>query len=270
MTRFPPRRSAAGSIRHEERIRGPAKRTQRFALHWRRLGIALAVITAMNTNTDDAFSLIHLSRPARVGNGPYPALLLLHGLGDSEQGLMPLAELFDPRVYVISARAPFAYGSGGYAWFDLDNEGYGLVASSLQNSLARLRTFLGQIVEAHPIDPVQLYAGGFSMGAAMAGALALLEPAKIAGAIMLSGFLLPDPEQRYRPNEAAGHPFFLAHGTADPVVPLEAAHLTREYLTATPVDLTYREYAAEHVVTPEEIADVNTWLGEQLSSGTRE
>lgn len=100
----------------------------------------------------------------------------------------------------------------------------------------------------------------------MAGAMALLFPDRIAGAIMVSGFLPPDASGRYRTGEAAGHPFFQAHGTMDPVVPLAYAQMTRAYLRATPVDLTYQEYPTGHTVTPEELLDLGVWFSNILDA----
>jgi phospholipase/carboxylesterase len=107
----------------------------------------------------------------------------------------------------------------------------------------------------------------------MAGALALLEPERVAGAIMVSGYLPPGGEHRYRGQEATGHPFFQAHGTLDSVVPLVAARQTRDYLRAhTAVDLTYREYAIGHTVSMEELLDLAGWFGGVLDAAdvTRE
>lgn len=101
----------------------------------------------------------------------------------------------------------------------------------------------------------------------MAGALALLEPEPVSGAIMVSGFLPRDDNGQYRSEEAAGHPFFQAHGMLDTVVPLMYAHMTRDFLLQTPVDLTYREYQIAHTVAPQEIADLSEWFGRVMERG---
>lgn len=212
----------------------------------------------------EQFSLIHQMIAAKEGNAPHPCLVLLHGLGDSEAGLMALAAQFDPRVYVISARAPLRHRWGGFSWYELETEGPGLGGKSIERSISLLQDFLDEIVRAYSVDPSRLYIGGFSMGAAMAGATALLFPDRIAGAIMVSGFLPPDVGGRYRAREAAGHPFFQAHGTMDPVISITYAHMTRATLRAMPIDLTYREYPTGHTVTPEEILDLGVWFANVL------
>jgi phospholipase/carboxylesterase len=205
-------------------------------------------------------SLIHLSRPAAAGDAPYPGLVLLHGLGSNELDLHGIATQLDPRFFAVSARAPYPYEWGGYAWYDLA-EGAGLGSPQIEASLRQIRDFLVEIVDAYPIDPHRLYVGGFSQGAAMAGATALLHPDLAAGAIMISGYLPPpDSEHRYDADAAAGHPFFQAHGTLDQVVPLTYAWQTREFLERTPVALTYREYPIGHEVSLAELQDLSSWL----------
>jgi phospholipase/carboxylesterase len=207
------------------------------------------------------FSLIHRLQPARRGAPPHPGLLLLHGRGSDENDLLALAAELDPRLFTVSARAPFRFPWGGYMWYDLEANMAGRPSQeSIQASLDRLRRFLDEIVAAYPIDQQRLYIGGFSMGAAMAAALALLEPKRLAGAIVLSGYLPLHTALPYRPQEAAGHPFFQAHGTFDPVLPVQLARLTRDYLTQTPVDLTYREYPIGHEVGDQELRDLAAWL----------
>lgn len=214
------------------------------------------------------FSLVHRTRPA-AGGGPHPALLLLHGLGSNEMDLHMLATQLDPRLYAISARAPFGQPWSGYMWYDLA-EGAGRGGQSIERSLERLGAFLQEMVDDYPIDPAQVYLGGFSQGAAMAGALALSEPQRVAGTIMISGYLPPPaPETPYDLAGAKGKPFFQAHGTADTVVLPDWARQTRDFLRSVPVDLTYREYPIAHEVSVEELADLASWLDRRLATATR-
>jgi phospholipase/carboxylesterase len=211
-------------------------------------------------------ALTHRISVARTGNLPHPTLLLLHGLGSNEDDLLSMAPELDPRVLIISARAPFAYRWGGFMWYDLEQHGPGLGSASIEEGLGLLRRFVKELLEEYPVDPQRLYLGGFSMGAAMAGGLALLEPESVAGAIMISGYLPPDPRGDYRTQDAAGRPFFQAHGTVDPVVPIEAARATRDYLSQSPVDLTYREYPIGHEMSYEELRDLTTWFSGVLDA----
>lgn len=210
--------------------------------------------------------LIHRIAPARSGTEPHPALVLLHGLGDDEAGMFSIATQLDPRVFALSVRAPLSYRWGGYMWFDIEREGPNLGGEGIEASIAALAEFLAAITSTYPIDPARIYLGGFSMGAAMAGAMTLLAPERIAGAVMVSGFLPPDPEGRYRTAEATGKPFFQAHGLHDQVVSLQYARMTREFLRETPVDLTYREYPTGHDVTLPELQELSSWFSSVLDA----
>ena len=211
------------------------------------------------------FALTHRTHPAVVGAEPHPALLLLHGRGADESDLLPLAGELDPRLFTVSARAPFRFPWGGYAWYHLDSNGVGFPEDgSLQRSLDLLRQLIDELIEAYPVDPRRLYVGGFSMGAAMAGSLALLQPERVSGAIVLSGYLPLRAGLPFRPQDAAGRPFFESHGTLDQVIPVSFARETREFLKGTPVALTYREYPIGHEISYQELRDLAAWTTEVL------
>lgn len=213
-------------------------------------------------------SLIHRTQPARSGSPPYPGLVLLHGLGSNELDLLSMAPVIDPRTYIISARAPLSYRWGGYMWYDLEQHGPGLGSESIEAALQSLERFLQEVIESYPIDSQRLYVGGFSMGAAMAGALGLLYPEKVSAGIMVSGYLPPDPGDRYRTAAAAGHPYFQAHGTNDSVVSIDVARQTRDFLLGTPIELTYREYPIGHEVSLPELQDLAAWFAAVLDSAS--
>lgn len=211
------------------------------------------------------FSLVHRTAPPRTGSAPHPALLLLHGRGTDENDLLPLTGEIDERLFGVSARAPFQFPYGGYAWYELDPNGVGYPdQTSLLASLQLLSAFIGEILEAYPIDPARLYVAGFSMGSVMAGTVTLTDPERVAGGMILSGYLPIHNQLPLKLHEAAGHPIFQAHGTYDPVIPVAFGRETRDYLQTTPVDLTYREYPMAHQISGPELADMRGWMAERL------
>jgi phospholipase/carboxylesterase len=150
---------------------------------------------------------------------------------------------------------------GGYAWYDLDQRGVGYPSGhSLSQTLDLLDRFIDEILRAYPITDGQLYVGGFSMGAAMSATLALLFPDRIAGALVLSGYVPPDPGLPYRLDAVTGHPVFEAHGIRDQVIPIEWGRRSRDFLAGTSVDLTYTEYPMGHEISQRELVDAATWL----------
>jgi phospholipase/carboxylesterase len=91
-------------------------------------------------------------------------------------------------------------------------------------------------------------------------------PEKLAGLVGLSGYLplaALTTAERHAAN--ASTPVFLAHGSADPVVPVARGLAARDTLTALGHPLEWHEYGMEHTLCIEEIGDLNRWLLRVLS-----
>ncbi len=212
-------------------------------------------------------SLFHKTLPASQGSPPYPGLLLLHGRGSNEDDLLSLGPQLDNRLAVVSARGPFALGPSSYYWYDLEASLAGRPSKdSIENSLQLVSDLLHEMVERYQVDPQRMLVGGFSMGGAMAAAAILTLPRQVYGGLILSGYLPIHSNLDFKPEEAAGHPIFQAHGTQDSVLPVELGRMTRDYLAKTPLDLTYREYPIGHEVSAAELADARAWVGRVLAS----
>lgn len=213
-------------------------------------------------------SLVHIFRPALTGEAPHPATILLHGLGSNERDLVSMAPAFDPRLAVISVRAPLAaQNAGGYMWFDYETDGLGLGGRGLQQSLRLLESFLASAIQTYDLDARRVVLMGFSMGCAMTGAFAMLRPEQLLGAIMLSGWLPVDTTRpQYDADACRGLQVFQGHGVQDPAVDVEYGRQTRDALLDLGVDLTYREYPIGHEVSAQEVGDVSAWLTHVLDN----
>ncbi len=212
--------------------------------------------------------LVHLVRPPIIEAGTPPLLLLLHGIGSNEHDLYGLAPFLDKRFLIISVRAPNILGPGSYAWFEADFTPQGPVINPEQAeaSCKTLITFLKEAITIYDADPKQVYLMGFSQGAIMSASVALTQPELVAGAVMMSGRILPEIRPLIASNEElSGFPFLVVHGTVDMVLPITHGHASRELLSSLPVDLTYHEYPMGHEVNQESLSDVTAWLTEQLN-----
>jgi phospholipase/carboxylesterase len=126
---------------------------------------------------------------------------------------------------------------------------------------------IGEAAEAYAADSSRVYLLGFSQGAIVAYTTALTDPRAVAGVVACGGRIPPEVEPwAVAPEETAGLPVCLLHGTGDTVLPIEWARKARTFLEARGVALTYREYDAPHTITPEMLADANTWLAERLAA----
>jgi phospholipase/carboxylesterase len=211
--------------------------------------------------------LVHLVRQPIIEADTPPLLLLLHGIGSNEHDLYGLAPFLDKRFLIISVRAPNTLGPGSYAWFEVDFTPQGPVINPKQEEASRetLISFLKEAITAYGADPKQVYLMGFSQGAIMSASVALTQPELVAGAVLMSGRILPEIQPLIASKEELeGLPFIVVHGTADTVLSITYGRASRELLASLPVDLTYHEYSMGHEVSQESLSDVTAWLTEQL------
>ena len=125
--------------------------------------------------------------------------------------------------------------------------------------------FIGLAVTTYSANPRQVYLMGFSQGAIMSASVALTRPDLVAGAVLMSGRILPEIQPMMASNEQLKDlPVLVIHGTRDTVLPIYNGRASRDLLSTLPVDLTYHEYAMGHEVSPESLADVTGWLSERL------
>ncbi len=205
--------------------------------------------------------------PRLAGAGPPPLLLLFHGYGANEYDLFDLADYVDPRFYVVSARAPLALPWGGFAWYHLGGAPGRLVPEP--QSRAQAADLVERFVETLPgrigTDPRRTYLLGFSQGAIMGFVAALRHPTHIAGLIPISGYLDPELLPPGGPQLLAGMPILHMHGSYDDVIPVAAAHMTRDLLQHSGTRYSYHEYPIGHGIHPDGVQLIQTWLGERLA-----
>ncbi len=207
-------------------------------------------------------------RPQTPGNEKPPLLLLLHGFGSNEQDLMSLAPYLDPRLHILSARAIYDLGFGGYAWYPL----YGVPGDLRADDAARdqaleiLQKFIAMLPERVGADPRRFYLMGFSQGAIMSLGLALTMPELVAGVIASSGYLEPAFESLAEPAKLAGRDFLLLHGTDDEVIPVEGSRRANQFLSGTPARVAFHEYPTGHGIHPDALPVLQAWIAERLDN----
>jgi phospholipase/carboxylesterase len=179
-------------------------------------------------------------RPTKSGPAT-PLVVLLHGRGADEYDLLDIAN-FLPRAYTYaSVRAPVPVEGGGYTWFE--NRGVARpIPRSIASSTAAFRAWLDD--PAIGCATQTCYLVGFSAGMMMAAALALDDPSRFAGAVLLSGAIA-----------------FYGRGTLDDVIPHDLVSQTDAYLRGrSGASLTFREYPHGHSISRAELEDIATWF----------
>lgn len=194
------------------------------------------------------------------------SVILMHGLGadghDFADVAQVLSEAAEPnRWRFVLPHAPslpvtINMGMTMPAWYDILDMSqprevdWGTVTDSQANIEAILAS------EQAP----KIVLAGFSQGGAMALHVGLRHQAAVAGVLVMSGYLL-EGEQHPCPQKVAEIPIGLFHGSADPVVPLEAAQSAASTLEQAGFAHSFRTYQGmQHSVCDEEIRDVFAWL----------
>ena len=221
----------------------------------------------MDMEEQTSLNLTHMLRPAleRPADGALvPGLLLLHGRGADEADLMGLESALDPRLTIVSARAPFRLGPG-FAWYGMSEVGKP-DPDTLRASVRELEDFIDGLSEAYDIDPARLYLMGFSQGAVMSATMALLKPGAVRGALLHSGYVPANAGLGFSHEAAEGKPFYLAHGKYDDVIPVTFGRDSHEYLQAANAEVEYREYPIGHTISEESLYDLSEWLSARLDA----
>jgi phospholipase/carboxylesterase len=216
-------------------------------------------------------SLVHRVRepgvaPARSERAPL--LVLFHGVGSNELAMAALAERFDGRFVVISARSPIELAPYAFGWFRVTFTIGGPVidGDELQAAWTRATSFIDEAVAAYDADPTRVFVAGFSQGGIVALATLLTAPEKIAGAVCMSGRLPPEVLPHVVSlDRLRGKPVLIVHGTHDETLGITYGRSARQMLRPFPLRLEYREFEMGHTTSDESVATVAAWLTARLS-----
>jgi phospholipase/carboxylesterase len=206
-----------------------------------------------------------------TGKQPTGSVIWMHGLGADGHDFEPIVpEIVRPNERALRFVFPNAPVrpvtiNGGYAmraWYDI----IGIDRHSAQDeqgiraSDALVRTLV-QRENERGISTERIVLAGFSQGGAMALMTGTRYPEKLAGVMALSCYMLLATKfeaERSAANQMT--PIFIAHGTQDPVVPLQLGEDTRQLLEKSGYAPEWHPYPMPHSVCPEEVADIAAWL----------
>ncbi|MCV6588956.1 MAG: alpha/beta hydrolase [Marinobacterium sp.] len=205
-------------------------------------------------------------RPAQA------VVIWLHGLGADGHDFVPVVpylKLSDAlSVRFIFPRAPVqpVTVNNGWemrAWYDILSMGASreINEQTLFVSAARISTLIDQQC-AEGIAAQKIILIGFSQGGAVAYEAGLGYPQQLGGIAALSTYLATDPASRLRC--AADFPLWIAHGTADDVVPLNLGEQARDRLQLLGLKPQWHTWPMAHEVVPEQIQALGQWLDNRL------
>jgi phospholipase/carboxylesterase len=214
-----------------------------------------------------------------VEHGPADAdasILWLHGLGADGhdfEPVVPALGLDDLAVRFVFPHAPsipvtINAGMVMPAWYDIralelerlpDEEGVHRSAEAVEALLAR------ELERGVRAERVVL--AGFSQGGAVAAHVALRHPARLAGLVLLSTYLVCTQDLAQERSEASrGLPVFQAHGLLDPMVVPDRGTAARDLLQTLGHPVDWSAYPMGHEVCLEEIRALGAWLRERWTA----
>ncbi len=200
---------------------------------------------------------------------PAATVIWMHGLGadgNDFANIVPQLQLPED-IKFIFPHAPIRpvtlnAGMKMRAWFDIYELGEGarLDEAGIYEAQQLIDELIdNEITSGVPSEKIVL--AGFSQGAAMALHCGLRYSKKLAGILVLSGFLMLADQAADEINQFNKNvPILMMHGTSDEVVPLQWGQLSRDLLSNLDCEVEWHEYPMPHSVCPEEIEQVSIWL----------
>lgn len=205
-----------------------------------------------------------------TGATPDATVIWMHGLGADGHDFEPIVpELHLPAGMAVRFIFPHAperpvtlnMGMRMRAWYDILELGGGREdGEGLRASQAAIEALI-DAEESRGVAPARIVLAGFSQGGAIALQTGLRHPERLAGIMALSTYLpIAGTVETERSAANADLPIFMAHGTQDPMIPIDRAERSRKMLDALGYPLEWHAYPMPHSVCPQEIADISKWL----------
>jgi phospholipase/carboxylesterase len=146
------------------------------------------------------------------------------------------------------------------AWYDIDPRSPLSGDAEIRESADQVAELIRREVE-RGMSPRRISLAGFSQGGVIALHLGLRHSERLAGIMALSTYLHDHEHLTDEVSFASiDVPIFMAHGLADPMIPITRAVTSREVLRRHNYQVEWHEYAMGHQVCPEEIRDIADWL----------
>lgn len=184
-----------------------------------------------------------------------PLLLLLHGTGGGPGDLVRLAREISPGSPLLAPLGPVSE-NGAARWFRRLAEGV-FDHEDVVARTGQLAEFVTAARQEHGVADRRVVAVGFSNGANIAAALALLRPEVLDEAVLFSA-MLPLPESPQR--DLSGSRVLLSGGQRDPMAPMVAARDLVAVLRDRGAEVTEHWHEGGHQITFEAIDLAKRWI----------
>lgn len=205
-------------------------------------------------------------------------IVICHGLGDSSEGFVDVAEHLASQMPHVKFILPTAktqkvtmnMGMAMPSWYDIvgldkrSNE----FCNGIEESQQRIEKLLKDEHEHLGVPYNRMVLAGFSQGGALSLYTGMQLSSKLAGIVIMSGYL-PHESGFNIANGLHDTPIWHGHGAADPLVRITAANESQSAVKAKgATNYTLKTYPGlAHSVNPQEIGDVLSFLQQILPPG---
>jgi phospholipase/carboxylesterase len=209
-------------------------------------------------------------------HAPDACVIWLHGLGADGHDFEPIVpELrLDPGlnirfVFPHAPMMPVTINQGFVmrAWYDI--RAADIAAEPDEKGIRASAELVSDMIDAEidtGIASERIVLAGFSQGGVIALQAGLRYFRPLAGILALSTYLpLADSLDDEKSDANAEIPILMAHGSADPVIPVELALASRNQLDAEGYEIEWHEYEGlGHGVSEQEIFHIAEWIEKVL------
>jgi phospholipase/carboxylesterase len=185
-----------------------------------------------------------------------PTLLLLHGTGGDENDLLPLGQQFGPAVHLLGVRGnvlengmPRFFRRLAMGVFD---------EKDVHFRTHELAHFLHELAPQLGFNPDAMIALGYSNGANLAGAMLMLYPEFLRGAILFRPMQPFTPEASFATSSLV--PVLMTSGAMDGTVDQTATQAYQELLAANNFAVTHQVLPTGHQLTREDVTLALAWF----------
>jgi phospholipase/carboxylesterase len=207
-----------------------------------------------------------------TGSDPAGSVIWLHGLGADGWDFvpivreLPLAEELQLRfVFPHAPMRPVTINNGYVmrAWYDITQGDMARVPDErgIRESQAAVEALIAR-EKARGIAAARIVLAGFSQGGAIALQTGLRHADRLGGIVALSTYL-PLAGSLDAEASAANKaiPIFMAHGTEDPLIPVQLAEESRRSLELRGYGVEWNTWPMPHSVCAEEVEALGEFLG---------
>ncbi|UXY13777.1 alpha/beta hydrolase [Chitiniphilus purpureus] len=206
---------------------------------------------------------------------PTASVIWLHGLGADGHDFAPaVPALTLPDALAVRFVFPHApmipvTCNNGYvmrAWYDIayfDRIERHADEQGVRNAVALIRQLIAREND-RGVPCSRIVLAGFSQGGAIAYTAGLLHPERLAGIVALSTYLPVPALLEERTSANATTPVLAAHGSMDPVVPIQLGEQAQQRVAGFGNPVQWHRYPMQHSVCPPELLLIGRFLADVL------